>query len=243
MIVSIHQPAYLPWLGYFHKIMLSDVFVYFDTTQFEKNSFINRNKIKTPNGSIWLTVPLKTKGHFHKEIRQIEIANQDWREKHWKAIEMNYKKANYWPQYADQLRELYKKEYNNIASLCYDQLILFLSWLNIKTKVIRSSELKPRQSKKLDLVLDILKEVKASSYISGVLGRDYIDLQRFKDKNIKLYYQSYEHPTYHQLWGGKFQKYMSVVDLLFNEGEKSLEIIMQNNISKSDLINKPELYE
>ena len=243
MILSIHQPAYLPWLGYFHKINLSDTFIYFDTTQFEKNSFINRNKIKTPAGPIWLTVPVKSKDHFGKEIRQIELANQDWREKHWQTIEMNYKKAKYWPQYADQLRGLYKKEYNNIADLCYDQLILFLSWLNIKTKVIRSSELKPRQSKKLDLVLDILEEVKASSYISGALGRDYIDPQRFEDKKIKLYYQSYEHPVYHQLWRGEFLKYMSIIDLLFNEGANSLEILMSGNITKQDLSTNPKLYE
>jgi hypothetical protein len=175
MIVSIHQPAYLPWLGYIHKINLADTFIFFDTTQFEKNSFINRNKIKTPNGPIWLTIPVKLKNHFEKEIRQIETANQDWREKHWQAIEMNYKKAKYWEQYADELGKLYQKEYNNIADLCYGQLILFLSWLNVKTKIIRSSELEPRQSKKLNLVLGILEEVKADSYVSGALGRDYID--------------------------------------------------------------------
>lgn len=243
MITSIHQPAYLPWLGYIHKINLADTFIFFDTTQFEKNSFINRNKIKTANGPVWLTVPVKTQGHFAKEIRQIEPAGQVWREKHWLTIEMNYKKSKYWPQYSEALRELYKKEYDNIADLCYDQLILLLGWLNVKTKVIRSSELKPRQSKKMDLVLNILAEVKASSYISGALGRDYIDRKAFQDKNIKLYYQSYEHPGYTQLWGGEFLKYMSVIDLLFNEGDKSLEILMSGNIVKQDLINNPKLYE
>jgi len=243
MIVTIHQPAYLPWLGYFHKINLADVFVFFDTTQFEKNSFINRNKIKTPRGPIWLTAPVKLKGHLEKEIKQIGLADQDWPEKHWRAIEVNYKKAKYWPLYAEGLRELYKKEYGNIADICYDQLILFLSWLKIKTKVVRSSELKPRQSKKLDLVLDILEEVKASGYISGALGRDYIDPRRFKDKKIKLYYQNYQHPEYSQLWGGEFIKYLSLIDLLFNEGEKSLEIITRNNITKNDLLTNEKLYE
>ncbi len=243
MILSIHQPAYLPWLGYFHKINLSDTFIYFDTTQFEKNSFINRNKIKTPSGPIWLTVPVKLEGHLEKEIGQIELASKKWGKKHWLTIESNYKKAKYWPEYADQLWGLYKKEYNNIADLCYDQLVLFLSWLNIKTKVIRSSELKPRQSKKLDLVLDILEEVKASSYISGALGRDYIEPQRFKDKKIKLYYQSYEHPKYNQLWGDEFSPYMSIIDLLFNEGDGSLEILMSGNITKQDLSINPKLYE
>lgn len=242
MIVSIHQPAYLPWLGYIHKINLADIFVFFDTTQFEKNSFINRNKIKTANGPVWLTVPVKAQGHFEKEIRQIEPAGQAWREKHWQTIETNYKKTEFWPKYSGELKELYQKEYGNIADLCYDQLILLLGWLGVKTKVIRSSELKPRQSKKLDLVLDILEETKASSYISGALGRDYIDSQRFKDKNIKLYYQSYEHPVYRQFWKGEFLKYMSVIDLLFNEGDKSLAILMSGNITKNDLLINDEFY-
>jgi hypothetical protein len=243
MILTAHQPAYLPWLGYFHKINLADVFVFLDTTQFEKNSFINRNKIKTTNGPIWLTVPLKTKDHFKKPMTEIEIAGQDWREKHWKAIELNYKKSKYWRLYAQRLRELYNREYNNIADLCYNQLILLLGWLNIKTKIIRSSELKPRQSKKLDLVMDILHEIKASSYVSGALGRDYIDQKVFQDNNIRLYYQDYKHPVYHQLWGGEFLKYISIIDLLFNEGDKSLEILMQNNVSKNDLLTKDDLYE
>ena len=243
MIVTIHQPAYLPWLGYFHKINLADQFVFFDTTQFEKNSFVNRNKIKTANGPIWLTVPVKLKDHTQKEIRRIELASRDWREKHWLAIELNYKKAKYWPRYSGRLRELYQKNYDNIADLCYDQLILFLDYLGVKTKIIRSSELKYFQSKKLDLVLDILTEMKASSYISGALGRDYIDPLKFKEKNIKLYYQSYEHPAYDQLWGREFVPCMSIIDLLFNEGDRSLEILMSGNITKNDLLTKLELYE
>ena len=96
MILTIHQPAYLPWPGYFHRLMLADTFVFFDNTQFEKNSFINRNKIKTPRGAQWLTVPVSLKGHLEKEIREIEISGQAWRKDHWQAIELNYKKAKYW---------------------------------------------------------------------------------------------------------------------------------------------------
>jgi len=243
MIVTIHQPAYLPWLGYFHKINLADKFIFFDTTQFEKNSFINRNKIKTANGPIWLTVPVKLKDHTRKEIRQINLADQNWRKKHWQAIEMNYKKSKYWSKYSEELKKIYEKEYANIADLCYDQLIIFLNWLNIKTEIVRSSELKNLQSKKLDLVLDLLKDVGASVYISGALGRDYIDGQKFRNADIKLYYQNYEHPTYGQQRGVEFVKYMSIIDLLFNQGEKSLDIIMQNNIVKNDLLTKMELYE
>src|SRR3989344_849868 len=242
MIASIHQPAYLPWLGYFHKIMLSDVFVFFDTTQFEKNSFINRNKIKTSNGGQWLTVPVNLKDHFGKEIREIKIADQNWQKNHWQAIELNYKKAQYWPNYSDKLKKIYENKYDNISDLCYDQLILFLDFLEAKTKVVKTSELRNYQSKKLDIVLEILKDVKAEIYVSGTLGRDYVDANRFKQENIKLYFQDYHHPTYQQLWGD-FAPYMSVIDLLFNEGSNSQGIIFKNNISKGDLLTKPELYE
>lgn len=95
MILSAHQPAYLPWLGYFHKIAISDVFVILDEVQFEKNSFINRNKIKTSNGSVWMSVPINIDGHMNKTIRDMEISNKfNWRKKHWKSIYLNYKKAD-----------------------------------------------------------------------------------------------------------------------------------------------------
>ena len=243
MIVSIHQPAYLPWLGYFHKILLSDIFVYFDTTQFEKNSFINRNKIKTPQGASWLTVSVKLNDHLRKEIREIEIADLNWSKKHWKAIELNYKKAKYWDLYAERLRKIYKNEYKYISDLCYDQLLLFIEFLKIKIKVIKSSELKKIDSKKLQLVLDICEYMGATAYISGELGCDYIENKKFAEKRIKLYFQDYKHPEYSRLWGNEFLPYMSIIDLLFNEGPNSLNIIMKNNITKQDLLNNSKLYE
>lgn len=242
MIVSINQPAYMPWLGYFHRINISDTFVFFDSTQFEKNSMVNRNKIKTPQGWAWLSVPVKLKDHFEKEIREIEIVDQKWREKHWKAIEMNYKKSKYWDDYSPRLKKIYEKEYRNISDPCYDQLTLFLDFLGIKTKIVKSSELGHFDSRKLQLVLDILKELKSTIYVSGALGKDYIDNKEFKKAGINLYYQRYEHPKYNQLWG-EFQPYMNIIDLLFNEGSNSINIIMQKNISKDNLLTNKKLYE
>lgn len=241
MIVSIHQPAYLPWLGYFHKICLSDVFVYLDMTQFEKNSFINRNKIKTSNGPAWLTVPVKLKDHFQREIRDIEIADQKWSEKHWKSIEMNYKKSKYWHNYAEELKKIYENKYDNISDLCWDQLVLFVKLLGIETEIKKSSELSEFDSKKLQLVLDICKETKADIYISGKLGRDYIDEKSFNESGIKLYYQDYDYPSYNQLWSNDFIPYLSIIDLLFNEGPDSLDIIIKNNMTKQALLKK--IYE
>jgi hypothetical protein len=242
MIISINQPAYLPWLGYFHRINISDVFVFFDSVQFEKNSMVNRNKVKTSQGDVMLTVPVKLKDHLHKEIREIEIADQKWRERHWKTIEINYKKSKYWNEYSPRLKKIYEKEYKNISDLCYDQLKLFLELLNIKTKIIKSSELKNIDSKKEQLIIDMCSGLGAEIYVSGVMGKDYIDNENFHKRGIKLYYQSYKHSEYNQLWG-EFKPCMSIIDLLFNEGSNSLEIIMKNNITKEGLLTKQELYE
>lgn len=242
MIISINQPAYLPWLGYFHRIAVSDIFVFLDTTQFEKNSMVNRNKIKTAAGPIMLSVPVNLAGHFSKQIKEIAIADKECFEKHWKSIELNYKKSKYWDAYAPGLKTIYEKDYQTIDQVCYNQLEFFVEALGIKTKIIRSSELPESEFKKQDLVLDILKKLKADIYISGAMGRDYIDNKKFKDENIKLYYQDYRHPEYGQQWGN-FQPYMSVIDLLFNHGDKSLDILMSGNIVKEDLLNNLKLYE
>ena len=234
MILTIHQPAYLPWPGYFHRLMLADTFVFFDNTQFEKNSFINRNKIKNPRGAPWLTVPVSLKGHLEKEIREIEISGQAWRKDHWQAIELNYKKAKYWNKYSEKLKKFYEKPYSNIAEACFAQLKMFAEMLGVETKIIGASELKKFDSKKDDLVLDICKELSADLYISGSQGKGYLDLEKFKTQGVKVYFQDYQHPAYQQLWG-EFLPNLSIIDLLFNEGPKSKEIILKNNITKDKL--------
>jgi hypothetical protein len=242
MIISINQPAYLPWLGYFHRIGLSDMFVYFDTTQFEKNSFVNRNKIKTSQGPLWLTVPVKLKGHFNKKIKEIEIADQSWQRKHWDTIIMNYKKAKYWKDYSEALESFYNRKYKYISDLCYKELVLFNKLLGLKTKIIKTSELAPSKAHKQDLILEICKSLNSNSYISGALGRDYLDLKQFNKNNIKVYFQNYKSPIYNQLWE-KFVPNLSVLDLLLNEGPNSLNIIFNNNVNKKDLSNNLKLYE
>ena len=105
MIISAHQPAYLPWCGYFQRISMSDVFVILDEVQFEKNSFTNRNQIKTSNGVFWLTVPVRLKGHLSSNIKQIEISdNGQWAKKHWKTIKQNYLKAPFFDLYQDTFK-------------------------------------------------------------------------------------------------------------------------------------------
>ncbi len=222
IILSVHQPAYLPWLGYFDKIISSDIFVFLDTVQFEKNSFTNRNKIKTPNGELWLTVPVRTKGHTNKILKELEIDNtQGWVDKHLKSIYINYKKAEMFDQMYPKIELFYKtKRYDFLSELCFDQLIFWLSELNSNKKIVKSSDVKVGGSKS-DLLINLCREFHVSKYISGSLGRDYLEINKFKQENIEVEFQDYKHPVYKQLWGC-FLPNMSVVDFLMNENSFDL---------------------
>jgi hypothetical protein len=241
MILTAHQPVYLPWLGLFHKIALADSFCYFDDVQYQVKDFNGRNKIKTINDSIWLTVPVKAKGYRDKKIKEIEIDNsQDWRNKHFKSIYLNYKKAPFFNNYADFFEDVYKKDWTYLSDLNEYMLKWFLRELGVKVNYYKASEM-DFQGYKSDLVLDMCKKLKADLYIFGALGKDYADEQKFNKENVKIYFQDYKHPVYHQL-NGNFLPYISIMDLLFNCGDKSLEVLMSGNITKEELIKKFNLY-
>ena len=219
MILSAHQPAYLPWLGYFDKISKADVFVFLDTVQYEKNSFINRNKIKTPQGPQWLTIPVKSKGHITATLRETLVDDsKPWRSKHLKSIEMNYRKAPFFNEFFPKLEGIQMLPASNLAELCWQQLQFWLKEFNIKAKVIRSSDLAV-ESKKSDLVLDLCLHFNADHYLSGILGKDYLDEYSFATNGIAVQYQDFQHPIYTQLWGD-FLPYMSIIDYWMNCGSE-----------------------
>lgn len=234
-ILSAHQPAYLPWLGFFHKIALSDDFVLLDSVQFEKNSFTNRNKIKTPNGAIWLTVPVLMTGHTQAAIHEIKINNSvNWRDKHWKSICLNYKKAPYFKDFSGFFEDMFQKEWDNLYGLIEHSFKFFVKELGIKTK-IHSQRALDIHSKKQGLIIDLAKYFDASLFVFGAQGKDYVDTDYFKQNGVIAYFQDYRHPVYPQI-GGDFVSNMSVIDLLFNVGsERSQEIIMQLNTGKDEL--------
>ena len=221
MVVTIHQPAYIPWLGYFEKIKNSDVYIYLDTVQFEKRGFSHRNKIKSSNGPIWLTVPVKTKGHRNCTIRDILIDNtQDWKKRHLKTIFTSYKKAEWFNLLYPKLERLYQDQHDYLSDLAYAHLLFWLSELRINTQVIRSSELLVH-SKKSDLILELCVKMRASRYISGTLGRNYINESDFERHSIAIEYQDYKYPNYSQLFG-EFIPNLSVVDFWMNSHELDL---------------------
>mgnify|MGYP003606954225 CR=1 FL=1 len=213
--ISIHQPAYLPWLGYLARIAQSDIFVYLDTVQFEKNSFTNRNRIKTSAGPIWLTVPVLQQGHLAKKLIDMEIdPKQDWRKRHLKSIEMNYSKASQFSRRFPELQNLFKSNTPRLADLCFEQLGFWLSQFDIPTRIVRASTLAV-SGQKSDLVVAICKHLDATEYIAGPLGKGYLELREFEQANIRVSYQEYVHPSYQQLYGD-FMPAMSAVDAWMN---------------------------
>jgi hypothetical protein len=225
LIVSINQPAYLPWLGYFDRIYQSDVHVVLDHVQFEKNSMVNRNKIRTITGTQMLTVPVCSAGKFGDiPINSIAIANQvKWNRKHWQAIMQSYSRAKYFDKYGVYFEEKFNENWDILNILLKDITSYLLDQLGINTTIIYSSEMDV-SGKKDQLVLNICKELGASKYLSGPFGRDYLSSSDFSSARIALEYHDYKHPTYTQCYDG-FEKGMSVLDLLFNHGSKSLEIL------------------
>jgi len=222
-IIAIHQPNFLPWLGFFYKMVKSDVFVFLDNVQFSKNSYQNRVKIKTPHGAVWLTVPVLHK--FGQLTLEVKINNTEkWREKHLRTFEMNYKKAPFFKPIFDLLQEIYfKKEWELLVDFNTELILCISKYLGIKTEIMRASLLNAG-GKSTELLVNILKELNASTYLSGKGGAKYQNEDVFKTIGIKLIYSNFEHPNYPQLWEG-FLEGLSIVDLLFNCGEKSYQYI------------------
>ena len=235
IILTAHQPVYLPWLGLFHKIALSDIFCYFDIVQYQRKDFNNRNKINTANGPIWLSVPVKSSGRFDCLISDIKIANNEWARKHLKSIELNYKKTKFFDKYMPIMSQILLSRHDNLVNLNYDLLIFGLESLGIKINIIKASDYQ-FQGSKSDLVLDMCVQLNADIYIFGEQGRNYADIEKFNLNSVSPYFQSYIHPTYAQR-NKIFEPFMSFIDLLFNHGDDSLEILMSGNISRAVIIN------
>ena len=227
MIVSINQPAYLPWLGYFERIASSDVHVILDHVQFEKNSFVNRNRVLTADGPTWLTVPIKTKGRFGElPICDVEIDNQlPWRRKHWQTLQQAYGQAEHFKEHAAFFADAYAQDWTSLSALCQHMTRYQLDQFGIDTKCVMSSTLNLK-SRRSELLLELCQSLGAAEYVSGALGRDYLDIKPFEDAGIGVSFQDYKHPAYAQMRGQEFVSHMSAVDLLFNHGPESRDILL-----------------
>lgn len=223
--ICIRQPGYLPFLGFFKKIESVESFVFLDDVNYSKGDWDNRNKIRTFENSMWLTVPILN--NSGKLLNEVEIDySKDWIYKHKAAIKYNYENCPFFDKYWKGIEKILDKKHRKLLELNMSLINYFISILQISTKTIFSSELEidSTGSKKL---LDICKSLNSDTYISGELGSDYLDLEIFKNENITVKFEKFEHPQYSQKYS-KFIPNMSIIDLLFNEGEKSIDILKKS---------------
>lgn len=225
MTIAIHQPNFMPWMGYFYKIAKSDIFVLLDDVQYTKGGFTNRNRIKTPNGEQWLTLNVNLSGHSFQSINKIIIFNKDKTlSKILKTIQNNYSKAEYFKSYFPELEKIVI-ESNDYLSEFNSSIIQWVKGLfNISTKIVRSSELNNIEGQSTDRLVSICNMLKASKYLSGKGGMNYQDEANFKDNNIELEITNFNHPVYNQLYG-EFIPNLSIIDFIFNCGPDFLKTV------------------
>lgn len=225
--IAIMQPTFLPWIGYFALIDHVDEFIILDHVQFEKRSWQQRNKIKTDKGPIWLSVPVLSKGRQDQSIAETQILYEGEKsplEKIMRSIEQNYKKATFYRDYANVLEQILSEKPKRIADLNQQLINQLCRVLKIDTPLLKSSEMGVKGSKEA-LLIDICQKRGATHYISPPGSKNYLEGgPLFQKADIMLSYQEYNHPVYTQLHTD-FQPYMCILDLVFNEGPKSTEII------------------
>lgn len=228
MIVSAHQPLFIPWIGYFDKIRKVDLFVILDDVQFTSDGWIRRNSIKGNNGSQNVFVPLiKIKEVWDSKINEILIDNQldsKWKRTHLKAFQMNYGKAAHFHEIYEKLRLDYEIPVEKLSELNVRLIKLICEYLNIRTKIVLSSELEIA-GRKTDLIIDVCMKTNATSFMLGMGGsKDYADRRKIESLGFSIMEQGFRHPVYKQLFG-KFMPNLSIIDLLFNEGPNAMSII------------------
>lgn len=216
----ILQPSYIPWRGFFDLVHKADTFIFYDDVQYDEHGWRNRNRIKSPNGPIWLTVPVMTKGVHSQGINIKDIrfvANNNWRTKHLRSLEQNYAKAPHFKRYQPLIETFYGRSDEFLADFTIDFTVALARELGIThTRFLRSSSL-PASGEKTDRLIAILKQVGARHYISGPSARAYIEPDKFAGANITLEYITYDYPEYPQLHGA-YEPQVSVLDLLFMTG-------------------------
>jgi hypothetical protein len=216
--VAILQSNYIPWKGYFDLIGLVDEFILYDDVQYTRRDWRNRNKIKTPSGVKWLTIPVVVKGRYAQRVRETEVADQTWSRDHWQAIAHNYARAPFFDQYRERLEELFLGCQEQMLSQVNARFLRALcEILGIRTRMSWSMEYQLIEGKTERLV-DLCRQAGATRYLSGPAARSYIDEAQFAGAGIELSWMEYaDYPEYRQLYP-PFDHAVSVIDLILNEG-------------------------
>lgn len=215
MIVAIHQPDYIPYMGYFYKIAHSDIFAFLDDAQFSNDNMHHWNRIKTPNGEQRLKIPLDY--HFGDSIKMVRTKDElKWKEKHLKIMELNYTKAKYFKNYFPRIKEILMDSYPNLAEMNIAINLDISREFGIVKKYIRTSDLNLKTSRE-ERVIDICKILNGTEYISGNGAKAYQQEEHFLKKGIKLTYTDYQAFVYPQIWK-EFLPNLSILDYIFNCG-------------------------
>lgn len=226
-IVVIHQPDFMSYLGFFHRLLHADLFIVLDNVQFVSNSskaWTNRDKIKTQKGDQWLTVSVN-KAPLNTNINEITINyNVDWQNKNLELLQQNYRKADFFDEIFPKIEALYSARHEKLFDFNMKSIEMLNSFFDIRIDIVFSSDLKTTKTKSERLV-ELLKQVNATHYLSGIGAKDYHVDKPFENAGIEVIWQKFQHPVYKQLHGD-FIPYLSSIDLLFNCGiEKSREIL------------------
>ncbi|MGJ0318160.1 WbqC family protein [Aliarcobacter cryaerophilus] len=225
-MVVIHQPDFLSYLGFFHRLLHADLYIVLDNVQFVSSSraWTNRDKIKTNNGEKWLTVSVN-KAPRDTNINEITINYEmDWLNQNLEILKQNYKKAEFFDEIFPYIGKLYSNKFEKLVDFNMESIYILNELLGIKIDIIFSSSLVSTKTKSERLV-ELLEQVQATHYLSGIGAKDYHKDEPFKKANVKVLWQDFKHPVYPQLHG-EFIPYLSSIDLLFNCGIlKSREIL------------------
>jgi hypothetical protein len=225
MLVAIHQPHYLPWLGYLHRMARADLFIVLDHVQFERGNYQNRTQVRVNGAPHWLTVPVQQRSQKER-ILDKEIDNaRPWGRAHFETLRRAYVSAGFFGMYAADLRGILDREWRRLVDLNGHTLEFLRGAFDIRTPLVKSSELGVGGAKS-ELVLNLCKAVGASALLVGLGGsRHYLDRAAFAEAGIGLEFQAFTHPVYRQRGGGLFHAGLSALDLLFNCGPASRRIL------------------
>jgi len=217
VLVAIHQPEYLGWLGFYGKMLRADYFVLLDTVQFIKRGFLHRNRIRTARGGQWLTIPVRTRGRFTQAIAATDIdPTAHWRRTHVKTIEYHYRRAPYFDDVWPRLRPLYDCSPSRLTAFTVPIIEAVREMLDITTPMVRAGELKA-SGHSTELLVNLTRAAGGDAYLSGEGGRRYMDAALLDRRGIRLAWTDFTHPIYRQLHS-PFEPAMACIDLLFNEG-------------------------
>ena len=242
MNVAIHQPNFVPWLGYFDRMIRSDLFVLLDHVQFERRNYQNRCLIRCEDQGKWLTVPVVQVSQKEKIIDKMIDNPEDlsgtrwWGPNHFNTLRYAYRKSPHFELYAPRLREILEARWDKLVDLNIAMLEFAREALEIRTPMVRSSAI-GAEGQKSALLLDICQKVGAKAFFGGMGGsREYLDKEAFAAANMGTVWQQFTHPVYPQPGTAPFMKGLTVLDLLFNCGPRAAEIARQTQPTEHELL-------